>query len=338
MIIFKFWEKQVFESIGVDINTSIEDFPGIFSRWMCLTMSKLIMAAFFWSLGFFVTSGENCWGRYSSFSKSPKENNCTIYSFVVSGMFAAFSLVTTIKLLDYLIRTREDHRTNDKTLVLLTFSVWISDSFWSIFNWMAFSIALNVAIPNVSAHNDQDYSTYDYLVGGVPAFFLNALLFYIVHNALRCIVIGINDYLLKFGQLDLWHCDILFALVVGGGYYGFGPIAVMLIDVSTAKSIIDISVLNAVGTGIGCCLTIICIYFPPVICWFCRKEPSNVDFDATGVSDSIPYKGSTELPRTLTISSEQRPQSMQSLDPNRRTDLSIDFGDANDSRLLETSS
>ncbi len=227
--------------------------------WNAITFSKLVVAAFFWSLGFMAVEGEECWGKDTSFSRSPAANVCTVDSFILSGFLASVSLVMTMIIMEIFLRPK--HCTSYSTFTLLFISVWISDAFWSLFNWLAFSIAVQV-------HSDQQqYSLGDYAFGGLFAFVINGLLFFLVHNSLRyAVVSAYREYRPSLVD-ELWLCDPFFALTVVGAYYGFGPVAVFLIEIIGARSEIAIAVLSAVGTGIGTLFMLVILYWLPMIIW-----------------------------------------------------------------------
>lgn len=256
------WTRKVFASIGAERSQSRSEVFWISVQWNVLVFSKLWAAAFFWSLGFMAVNGEECWGKDTSFSRTPTDGACTVDSLILSGFFASTSLIMTIVLTEYLTFVTPDRKTQAGSLSLLFWSVWASDAFWSLFNWLAFSIATKIR-----SEDPNSYSLSDYFIGGVPAFLLNGLFFYIVHNLLRVALKLICDDFFDQVAEKLWFCDALFAQVLAGAYYGFGPLAVSFVTSAGATSMLAVAFLNAMGTGVGTFIMLSILYWVPLVVW-----------------------------------------------------------------------
>jgi hypothetical protein len=273
------WTRAVFSSMGVELSESHRSVFWISVQFNAVTITKLFFAAFFWSLGFMAINGEECWGKDTSFSRTPTEDTCTIDALVLSGFFASASLVLTVLAAEYLTFVREDRKSSTGTLLLLLWSVWISDAFWSVFNWLAFSIAVKITGEDYAS----EYSLAEYSLGGVPAFLMNGLFFYIVHNLSRIALITCASL---YGETleKLWFCDALFALVVAGAYYGFGPIAVSFTTSAGATTMLGISFLNALGTAVGTIVMLAILYWIPFVLWAQKRDDNEKVMECDGMS------------------------------------------------------
>jgi hypothetical protein len=303
------WIDGAMSSVGVE-NPTVTTLLLIYPKWAFVSSTKLIVAAFFWSLGFMSVNGEECWGRDTSFAKTPRDGSCTMDALVLSGFFAAVSLCAAIPLCEYISSMPLPYKSHQNTLMLLLLTVWVSDGAWSYFNWFAFSLAVGV---DVSKDADVYYALDDYFVGGVLAFLLNGLFFYLTHNtcrwgmikAYRLVQVRAATHLLSDKQnggggpsesptrsdnndfeVTLWRCDVYFAALVACAYYGFGPIGTMFLELSNANSPFAIAILNAVGTGMGVLLGQVCVYLLPLTMWMIAHDEHGNDDHNVAVAGS----------------------------------------------------
>ena len=118
----KGWIDGAISSVGVE-NPTVTTLLLIYPKWAFVSSTKLIVAAFFWSLGFMTVNGEECWGRDTSFAKTPRAGSCTIDALVLSGFFAAVSLCVAIPLCEYISSTPLPYKSHQNTLMLLLLTV-----------------------------------------------------------------------------------------------------------------------------------------------------------------------------------------------------------------------
>ena len=144
-------------------------------------------------------------------------------------------------------------RSSLRTLVLQLFSVWISDGSWSYWNWISYAIANAV-------DTDSPNSLSAFFCGSLVGFGLNGLFFYCVHNFLRFFAIKY----MAISKDTLWYCDLHFAGLVFGAYYGFGPFAVSIALAFNAASLGEIAACNALGTFLGTCIFVVLFYAIPI--------------------------------------------------------------------------
>jgi len=232
---------------------------GYFTRlwpFLLINVSKLTLAAYAWSWGFLLVDGEECWAIDTTFSHAPGDTACTMEALAISGLMASVTLILTLLVLETGLGVMEEDRTSHWSYFLLFFSVWISDSSWSYWNWLSNSIAN-------SADSDQPNSVAAYACASLLGFGINAVFFAIVHNGGRHTLIRWTSA----RDTDVWRCDVPFMLVCFGAYYGFGPWAVYMNMALGTKSKGGIAFANAIGTLLGALLAVVLCYIAPALLW-----------------------------------------------------------------------
>ena len=283
------WIDSAFKSVGVVESPSLDSIFEVIIPWCIVVLSKLTFAAFSWSWGFMITNGEECWGTYTTYSKTPKSNGCSWDAVATSGIFAAVGLICAVYVTELLFVLRK-MQSSLGTLSVLLVSVSVCDASWSYFNWFAYLIAHK-------AHEGDDSEEYDlneYMMGGIPAFILNALFFFAVHNLFANVVVHNTD----FTRHDVWYCDWLFTSLLAGVYYGFGPIASYLAVIFDAKHKLPIALCNALGTFLGAVIVLVPLYTFPFAIWmlyYCEDYKISND-TCTNIPDS------NEVSQTVIVS------------------------------------
>ncbi len=278
--------------VDAELNSDIQtlsqitkaDIKEALDRFLCITLSKLTVGAYAWSLGFGLLDGEDCWARDDTFSHAPHGSSCTIMSMVFSGLLASTALCFTILVVEIAILPRpscvngDSHHTKWQTYVLLFFSVWISDASWSFWNWISYSIGNDTDSFTGSKDNMAGFA-----VGSLLGFALNSLLFYMLHNGGRWL-------LLRFANVkgnELWHCDVSFTGALYGAYYGFGPLAVYLCSAFDATNLESLALCNALGTLLGSLVMVTFVYSLPIWWWLYTDQSESNITPSNNVNTSV---------------------------------------------------
>ena len=148
------------------------------------------------------------------------------------------------------------------TLKLMIISVTCGDGSWSLCNWIGYSLASLTESQSDDAQLGVHAEAYYF--GSLPAFLLNALIFCLVHNALRGILI-LHDS--TYGDHEvfgfIWPVDPVYVCIIGGGYWGFGPLAVSIANAVNASSRYQVALCSSLGTMIGVMLVqVFLVMFP----------------------------------------------------------------------------
>jgi hypothetical protein len=294
------------EVSNTDVKPSLHVVYDAMVTFLVVSLCKLTLAAYAWSWGFIFFGGGECWGLDETFSHPPNSSKCILASFFVSGFMASVVLCATVYICEnYVIgllfgySTPSGSRrnsTNIHTYIVLLISVFFSDASWSFFNWLSYSMA------NFEDNDNQSEKISAYAVASIIGFALNGLTFYCMHNLTAITYGGIwQQYIqLKYNKNnndgnsntvanvkkiaaaatvrskipdnrenypDLWFCDVLFAGVVSGAYYGFGPFAVMLSQ-GNSQDYVTVSFYNAVGTLLGSIACVLVLYIFPIVLWW----------------------------------------------------------------------
>jgi len=324
--------NAVFRSMGRTGAPNREVFFARIWPFILISVSKLTVAAYAWSWGFILVDGDSCWGSDTTFQHAPRDTDaCTMNALVLSGFMASTSLLVTLYLLEYLLVEERD-LTSQWTYLLLFFSVWVSDSSWSYWNWFSFSISN-------SLDSDQEYDVGAYAWASLLGFGFNAATFFALHNTGRQALIRWTPGTAE----DIWYCDIPFTINCFGAYYGFGPWAVYLSKALGTTTGAGVAFTNAMGTFLGACLTIALCYLVPILLWLPPSASSEenaavhiTDTSALGNSMvSIMRESSVELSSVSRSVSDSRVRLS-----NTSVDLSPDGlpdGHANQSAMVDIS-
>jgi hypothetical protein len=257
------WIQAICDSVGFPrsqpARVGRQAFFKRFRPFATILTGKLTSAAYAWSWGFLLVDGSDCWGTDTTFEHSPDDTACTMSALVLSGFLASIVLLATLFLLEYLLLDRKEW-TSLWTYVLLLPSVWISDASWSYWNWFSYSIANAATVGEYS-------SVASFAWASLIGFSINAIIFYIVHNTGRWLLINFVDK-----DLQIWACDLPVGFVLFGAYYGFGPFAVYLNLAADSQSKSTVAFFNALGTLFGTLLAILLFYIIPVYAWLPNME------------------------------------------------------------------
>jgi len=279
--------KAAYHSMGRLGTPSKDKFFARLWPFLLINVSKLTLAAYAWSWGFLLVDGEQCWAIDTTFSHAPKDTACTMEALTVSGLMASVTLILTLLVLETGLGVMEEDRTSYWSYFLLFFSVWISDSSWSYWNWLSASIAN-------SADSDQPNSVAAYACASLLGFGFNAVFFAIVHNGGRHTLIRWTSA----RDTDVWYCDLPFILACFGAYYGFGPWAVYMNLALGTKSKGGIAFANAIGTLLGTLLAVVLCYLAPALLWL-PPPPNQVNPAASPTETKSDPADSVEMTSSL---------------------------------------
>ena len=270
--------KAAFSSMGRLGTPSRKEFFARFWEFFLISISKLTVAAYAWSWGFFLVDGEICWSIDTTFSRAPGASTCTLDAVLASGLMASISLIATLFVVEKSIGVAKDDQTTNWTYLLLFFSVSIGDSSWSYWNWLSYSIG------NAALGTDQKNILAAIGWASLLGFAINAAFFATVHNASRRALIAWTSA----KDIDVWYCDLPFTICIFGAYYGFGPWAVYLnLAIGTTTSS-TIAFVNAIGTCLGALLAIVLCYLLPALLWLpAQIRQTEYKDDSAPAVDSI---------------------------------------------------
>lgn len=264
--------RSVASSLGA-ASCSASDIRAALPSFSCVNFTKLTVAAFCWSYGFMIFDGKKCWGKDTTFQNTPGENKCTLDSVFLSGFLASVGLCLSVMTVDTILdwsKWVQHSNTSKSTLAILLLTVFISDALWSYWNYLSFAIA---------SSKDDSYTLGGYFAASLLGFFLNATFFYSVHNGVTFIVekrvihsrdatgngSGAESEKATTEEGQFWYCDVLFAGIVWGAYYGFGPFGLGLSIQVDAESELGIASCNALGTLLGSLLFFAILYGPIIV-------------------------------------------------------------------------
>lgn len=287
-----FWQSWWYEHIAYCIfatkDNHIHDYQKLDTEiwiWFFKVMFELGFAAFFWTYGYDIISGPACWDPDLQFRLTPKR--CAIEASFVSGVFSASTVVfiETVWSLRFHILSGRKGNHIDKwtavskvaaqnipgwcqalhwdTLKLMVFSVTCGDGSWSLCNYIAYSLASLTETQSDDAQVGANAAAYYF--GALPAFLINATIFCLIHNALRGILI-LRDS--TYGDHEVfgfvWPVDPVYMLIIGGGYWGFGPLSVSIAAGVNATSRYQVALCCMFGTMIGVILVEVTLVMVPI--------------------------------------------------------------------------
>jgi hypothetical protein len=267
--------------------------------FLFINCTKLTLAAYAWSWGFLLVDGEGCWAIDTTFSHAPGDTVCTMDAVATSGLMASVTLMISLVVLETGIGVIEEDRTSYWTYLLLFFSVWISDSSWSYWNWLSYSIAN-------SADTDQPNSVSAYAWASLLGFGINAAVFAMVHNGGRHALIRWTSA----RDTDVWYCDLPFTISCYGAYYGFGPGAVYVNLAMGTTSDAGIAFANATGTFLGALLAMVLCYLVPALLWL--SPPNKVKLATSQTKDKSATADSTASSVEISFTSQASRESSSS--------------------------
>lgn len=249
--------------MGIDSHNSDPLAVNFVSSWSVTNVAKLTAGSLFWSITFFIVCDGKCWNTHCD-TCSPY----SLYAMIMSGIFACLGVLGLRVALERVLYPKK-YQSSALLLTLVGISTIIAFSLWNVFNLLLFRVVHRGSSNEIADLGESDLKLY--IISGIFIFQLNALVFYFCFNSLRAIIILVSfaetcRWISHVTEKDIWRCDFLYTLVLGGALYGIS-LGFLFVDIFHAQSYIEIAFCNAFGSLLSTAMVMALTHLLPVLIW-----------------------------------------------------------------------